>query len=229
MKMVLGPINKVKNEQGMSLPVALFLIMVISAASSIFSNVATQNLREVKITESTNDSFYVAEGALQDFMGQISVYSQLWREKVALATKPLDYTQYSPITYVSSNGIPPCSGNVCQRMMYPTGGGLLKNFGPINSAGSIVNETKYITQQLDYSSLPAEDIKLNGRDAWIQVERLDETSPNKSSVGASLSNNDIHGSTGNAVRYRVTSVAIRSFRGKTGFSTVVAVLELPPA
>ncbi len=216
------------NQGGMSLPIALFLILAISAASSILSNAATQNLKEVKITESTNDSFYIAEGALQDFIGQLGAYSQLWREKVVLAALPLGQVQYSPITYASTNGIPSCSGIACHRKMYPVGGGVLKNFGPLGGAGDIVDTTKSITNQLDQSSLPTADITLNNRNAWFQVERLDETSPGKNSIGASLTNNDIHGSSSSAIRYRVTSIALRTLKNKTGLSTLITVLELPP-
>lgn len=215
-------------EAGLSLPMALFMVLAITAASSIFSNSSTQNLREMKITESTNDSFYVAEGALQDFTAQLGVYSQLWREKVNLTTIPASYTQYNPLTFSGTNGIPTCTGNACQRKMYPVGGGLLKNFGPMGGAGNIVNAAAAITNQLNPASLPTADITINGRRAWYQVERLDDTTPNTNSIGASLSNYDPHGASSAGIRYRVTAVAERTLKGKTGFSTVVAVLELPP-
>lgn len=218
----------ISKETGLSLPIALFLVLAITAASSIFSNSSTQNLREIKITESVNDSFYVAEGALQDFTAQLGVYSQLWREKVNLTTIPNSYTQYNPLTYAGTNGIPTCSGNACQRKMYPVGGGLLKNFGPLSGAGSTVNAAATITQQLNPASLPPADITINGRNAWYQVERLDDTTPNSNSIGASLSNYDPHGASSAGIRYRVTAVAQRTLKGKAGFSTVVAVLELPP-
>jgi len=216
------------NEKGMALPIALFLVLVIAAATSILSNSATQNLKEIKISESINDSFYISEGALQDFIGQLAVYSQLWREKVSLPSLPSGYTQYSPISYSGTNGIPSCSGIACQRKMYPIGGGLLKNFGPMGGAGDIVNSGATIVNQLNTATPPLGDVTLNGRNAWFQVERLDESTISKNYLGASLTNNDSNGSGSTAVRYRVTATSLRPLKSKNGLSTVIAVLELPP-
>lgn len=216
------------NESGISLPVTLFLVLAIMAASSIFAAVGVQNIREMKLAQATSDSFYVAEGALQDFIGQLGVYSQLWREKANLPDPPQNYARFNPLTYASNNGIPSCQGQACQRQIYPVGGGLLKNFGPLTGDGSSVNIEVPITAQLNKLSPQTPDIVLNNRGAWYQVERLDESSLSENSIGASLINYEAHNGGYSAVRFRVTAVSNRRLKGKLGLSTVVAVLELPP-
>jgi hypothetical protein len=215
-------------EAGISLPITLFLVLAIMAASSIFAAVGVQNIREMKLAQSTSDSFYVAEGALQDFIGQLGVYSQLWREKVNLENLPLNYTRFNPLTYTLNNGVPSCQGHACQRQVYPVGGGLLKNFGPLSGDGQIVNVDAPITAQLNQESPQLPDIVLNNRGAWYQVERLDESSLSENSIGAGLTNYEAHNGGYSAVRFRVTAVSNRRLKGKLGLSTVVAVLELPP-
>ncbi len=219
---------RLKEECGMSLPVVLFMVLAIMAASAIFATVGTQNIREIKLTQVSNDSFYVAEGALQDFISQLAVYPQLWRERPILEDSPNDYNQYNPLSYDSTNGIPSCSGESCQRQLYPIGGGLIKNFGPIGSTGDTVNTNQTITQQLNLNSLPPPDVSLNNRGAWYQVERLDETSISNESIGASLSNYEAHNSGFSGMRFRITSTTVRNLKGRSGRSTVVAVVELPP-
>jgi len=216
------------SELGVSLPMALFMILVIAASSAILSTSSTQGLKEVKISEAISDSYYVAEGGFQDFVAQLGVYSQLWREKVTLTVPPANYVQYSPLMYSLTNGIPSCSGIACQRNLFPVGGGLLKNFGPIGGSGDTVNAAVDITQQLNPAALPTSDVTLNGRSAWYQVERLDETYPNGTALGGSLTNYDPHGAGATAVRFRVTATSQRSLKGKTGLATIIAVVELPP-
>jgi hypothetical protein len=217
------------SENGLSLPIVLFLVLTIMSASAIFSIVGTQNIREMKITEASTDSFYVAEGAIQDFIAQLGVYSQLWREKVNLVEIPLNYEQFNPLSYASSNGIPNCSGHACQRLMYPIGGGLLKNFGPMGADGDIVNPDATVINQLSTIDPQTPDVVLNNKNAWYQVERLDETSVTANSIGASLSNYEAHSSGYAGVRFRITALAQRPLKGKMGFSSIVAVVELPPA
>lgn len=221
-------VAKHNSELGISLPVTLFLVLAIMAASSIFAAVGVQNIREMKLAQATSDSFYVAEGALQDFVGQLGVYSQLWREKVNLENSPLNYTRFNPLTYSSNNGIPSCQGGACQRQIYPVGGGLLKNFGPLSGAGQIVDVEASITEQLSQETPRDPDLVLNNRSAWYQVERLDESSLSENSIGAGLTNYEPHNGGYSAVRFRVTAISNRRLKGKLGLSTVVAVLELPP-
>lgn len=218
-----------QNEAGLSLPLVLFMVLAIMGASAIFATVGTQNIRETKIIQTNHDSFYIAEGALQDFISQLAVYPQLWREKTNLLEVPLDYDQYNPLNYESANGIPSCSGEACQRQLYPVGGGLLKNFGPIGDSGDTANPLAPITQQLNLSSPPTPDLVLNNKSAWYQVERLDETSISNETIGASLSNYEPHSNGYSGVRFRITASTTRTLKGRSGISTVVAVVELPPA
>lgn len=215
------------SEDGIALPMALFLVLIISAMSAILSNTARQNFEIVKSAEVASETFYAAEGAVSDLIRQMSVQAQLWNDQVSLATVPSGYTEYYPGTYASTNGIPTCSGIACQRDLFPTGGGLIKNLGPLNSDGSNVDSSYSIKEQLDPDNLPTADLTLAGRSAWVQVERLDQSTPNASAVGGSLSNNLSEGGNATNIRYRITGVSLGSIKGRSGQATLVAVIEMP--
>lgn len=215
-------------ECGIALPIVLVLSLLIATITSIMGNSSSYSLRSVKDSQAMADTNYVAEGALNDMLAQMSVNRSLWRKYPVLLTKPSGYTQYNPLTYTSNNGIPTCSGTACQRHLYPIGGGLLKNFGPIGGDGSEVDASYSITQQLDLVNPPDPDITLNGRNAWVQVERLDQVMPSENSIGATLLNNDPSGLNSYSIRFRVTAVSTRNVRGLVGTSTIVAVVEMPP-
>ncbi|MCB9029421.1 MAG: hypothetical protein H6619_00060 [Deltaproteobacteria bacterium] len=217
------------SESGITLPIALLLLLIVSAASALISNTSTQNFQEMKATEAIHDGFYVAEGALEDLISQLSAAPEIWRDMAILPGVPNGYTKYSPITYTSTNGIPDCTGIACHREMYPIGGGVLKNFGPKGAEGSEIDVNFSITSQLDPADTPTADITLNNRSAWTQIERLDETKPSSSTLGMSLENNNLQGSSGASIRFRITAVALRQLKNRIGTSTVTAVVEMPPA
>jgi hypothetical protein len=95
--------------------------------------------------------------------------------------------------------------------------------------GDVVNPEATVINQLNTTDPQASDVVLNNKNAWYQVERLDETSITASSIGASLSNYEAHSSGYAGVRFRITALAQRPLKGKMGFSSIVAVVELPPA
>lgn len=217
------------DQDGLALPTALMLVMVISIGGSIFASTTVQNLRTVTIDEATQDTFQVAEGALHNIIRQISANPQLWREKVALATAPSGYTEFTPLTYSATNGIPPCSGALCLRQMFPTGGGLIKNYGPIGGDGDNVDDTATIVDQLNDASLPDPDVTLNSQSAWAQVEHMDESLPGSTSIGGDLINNPVGGTVATNIRFRITGTTLRTVRERQGRSTVMAMIEVPAA
>ena len=177
--------------------------------------------------EATDLTYQAAEGSINKQISEMSVYGPLWEQKPSLSTAPYGYTEYSPLSYSSSNGIPTCTGIACHRNLYPTGGGLLKNLGPVGSDGDSVNSSFSIADQLDPAHLPAADLTLGSTSAWTQVERLDESTPNAATVGGSLSNSIAEGGNSKAVRYRITGTSQRSVRGRKGYATIVVVAEMP--
>lgn len=216
-------------QRGMALPLALLAVLLFASAGTLLTRTTVESWQTVKMTEATADTFEIAEGVLHDLLRQMSSQPHLWRDKTALATLPSGYTQYSPSINVASNGIPSCSGIACHRCLYPTGGGLLKNFGPIGGDGDQVNNAVSIVQQLNTAALPAADVTLNGRQAWGQVERLDETTVGASSIGADLTNNPGAGNSSAAIRFRLTGTTLRAVQGQNGRATLVIVAELPAA
>lgn len=216
------------SESGFALPTALLLIVVLTAAGLIFTNVATSNLRIVSLEDASTDTFEVSEGVVHQLISQLSIQPHLWREKTSLSVIPSGYTEYSPSTYTASNGIPTCSGDACLRSLYPTGGGLIKNFGPIGDSGDTVNSGASITNQLDAASLPTADLTLNGLPAWVQVEHMEEIALSAASLGADLANNPDSGNNGSAIRFRLTGTTQKTIKGRNGKSTVVITVEVPP-
>ncbi len=213
----------------MTLPLALFLLLLLSSISAIYSSTSVNSISQVKIAEVAQENALIAEGAIHDMLSQISVRANLWREKVNLTASPSAYTEFSPLSYSATNGIPSCAGIACQRSLYPTGGGLIKNFGPIGAEGDVVNNSLPITAQLNTGTLPTADITLNNRSAWVQVERLDQAPPGASSIGADLNTTVGGGAYAGAVRYRITAKSLRRFKGRLGESTLVSIVELPAA
>lgn len=210
-----------------ALPAALVMILLITSAVAILSNLSTHHLAQVSSGNSRDNTYLAAEGAVHKQIAEMSVLSTLWSQRVNLTASPVGYSEYSPIAYISSNGIPPCSGTACHRDMFPTGGGIIKNVGPVNGAGDGVDVAYSITEQLDPEAPPAADSTLSDVGAWTQIERLDETSPNAATVGGSLSNSVAEGGNARAVRYRITGYSFKSLRGRRGYATVTTVVEAP--
>ncbi len=216
-------------KSGMALPSALFLVMVISVSGAMFSKASIQNLKIVTLQEGTSDTFQVAEGAIHDIVRLMSVRPHLWREQVPVAGTPNGYTEYSPLAYVATNNIPSCLGPKCLLDLYPTGGGLIKNFGPSGGDGDAVDTSRHVYDQLNTSSPPTRDVTLNGQSGWSQVERMDEKLPDGSSMGADLSNNPLGGGSASNIRFRITGKTLRTIHGRQGESTVVVIAEIPAA
>ena len=215
-----------KSECGVALPAALLMIMMVVSMTVLLTKMSIHNLNEISISQSTDITYLAAEGAVNKQISEMSVLGTQWEEKPAITSLPSGYTEYSPATYASSNGIPTCSGVACHRSMYPTGGGLLKNIGPVNGAGDSVDTRYSITDQLDTTHLATADLTLTSISAWTQVERLDEATPSASTVGGSLGNSIAEGGNSKVVRYRVTGTALKKLKGKDGRTTVVAVVEM---
>lgn len=215
-------------EKGMALPIALFMLLLISAVTSILFQSSQQNFNQVEISQVANETYYVAEGVLNYTIADMSARNLLWKDKVPLATVPSNYASYSPATYVSSNGIPTCNYLHCHRDLYPTGGGLIKNLGPIGGDGETVNSSFAISEQFDPASPVDSDIDLVSSSGWSQVERLEQTTPSASTIGGNLSNSLAEGGNANRVRFRVTGISSDLHKGSRSYATVVAVVEMPP-
>lgn len=227
--MNLFKINKYKSERGMALPLSLFLALTVLLLSGIYSSLIKNSSDIVKSQEHSKALFYLAEGAVHNFLGELSVNAHLWLEQPSIADLPQGYTSFNPYDFQANNGIPSCSGVGCLRNLFPEGGGLVKNFGPILTDGASVASGRKVTKQLNTASLPDPDVNLNSQEAWTQLERLDETELGKSSIGTDISNNPSNSSGSNPVRFRLTGKALKDLKTQSGQSTVVVIVEVPPA
>ncbi len=215
-------------EQAMALPAALMVVLLLVSVGAIFTNISMSGLQHVKKLEKTKQNFQAAEGAANDIMSQMAVNPESWREANPLADLPDGYTEYVPAAYSASNGIPTCSGSSgCHRQMYPTGGGLVKNAGPLSGDGGDVLTDVEITAQVSSLSLPVADVVLNNQSAWSQVERLDEVIVSEGSMGGSLESGNTNAGSANAVRFRITGISLNDIKGRDATSTVVYVVEVP--
>ena len=219
--------KKNRSQLGLALPTALLLLLVVSSAGALLSSVAMKSFSIQKVENTTAKSFQVSEGAIHDIIGEMSSRPHLWRDKVPLNTLPLNYTEYSQLDYASTNGIPSCSGQNCIRNLYPTGGGLVKNFGPRTGTGATADTTKAVWDQLVSTALPTADVTLNGQVGFSQVERLDESIPTGTNLGADMANNPNGGSNPRNIRFRLTGKTYNTIGSRTGVSTVVVVAEIP--
>lgn len=223
-----APISVQRTEGGFALPAALLMMVVVLGVTTILSSLSSEGLKRTATQEGTIESYLAAEGALHRMIADMSGYGSLWDQQAPLAETPAGYTEYSPNTYASTNGVPMCtSGAGCQRNFFPAGGGFLKNFGPLGGDGSAVEASYAITDQLDPESLPAGDATIGGEPAWVQVERLDETLPSAATVGGNLSSSLAEGGNAKEVRFRLTGTALRTVRGRVGTATVVSVVKMP--
>jgi hypothetical protein len=203
-------------------------MLTMASVTAIVASYSGFGLRQMKTHEDTASTYFVAEGAAAKMIGEMSLYGPLWDQQATLAEKPSAYEQYSPAAYSSTNGIPSCGGGIsCHRNLYPVGGGLLKNAGPLLGVGSIVDTSYPVTEQIDYAAPPAPDTTLAGMDGWVQVERLDETTPSANTIGGGLSSAVAEGGNAKEVRFRLTGTAFKKLRGRLGASTVVAIVQLP--
>ena len=219
--------QNISSERGIALPIALIVLLVMTVVSAIFYQMSQEELRIMTSTQSTNNMFLVAEGAVNESIRRFSTQSNLWRAKPNLASTPSGYSLFSPSTYASTNGIPTCSGSGCQRNYYPTSGGFVKNVGPIGGDGDDADESFGITEQLNVSDPQAEDVNLNQQRGWYQVERLDEVQVSEQNLGGNLDNNPVAGEGVTSVRFRITGYSLRSIKGSSGRSVIVSVVEVP--
>ena len=215
------------SQRGTALLTALLLVLILTLCGAMFSRASMENLKIISLQDATSDTFQIAEGAVHDMIRQMSVRPNLWRNAPPLASIPSGYTSYSPLSYASTNGIPSCTGSKCLRSLYPTTGGLVKNFGPLGAAGNTVDTTLPVFSQLNDTALPTADVTLNGESGWSQVEHMDEVLPSTFSLGVDLANNPAGGSTTNNIRFRITGKTLKTVKGNEGASTVVVIVELP--
>ena len=216
------------NSRGFALPAILFMIVILIGVTTILAVLSSQGFKRVSSEQGILNTNFVSEGVIHYQLSQMSLYGNLWDQQPTISTKPSGYTQFTPVTYTSTNGVPNCStGVACQRNYYPLGGGLVKNFGPLNGSGASVDSSYSIANQLNYSSLPSSDVSLASLNGWVQVERLDESTPSASSVGGNLSSSLAEGGNAKKVRYRLSGTAVRKVAGRTGLATVVSVVEVP--
>ena len=220
-------LTRARLQRGGALPLALFMTLTLALIGGITLKVSQFNVRKIKVSEATQDTFQIAEGASHSLLSQMAASPELWRELNPLGTLPLHYTEYSPSDFTATNGIPTCSGIACHRNYYPTGGGIVKNFGPLSGDGGSADPLYTIAEQFDENDPPTADAVLNGLSGWVQVERLDEVNISSGSLGGGLENNRSGGSRTGVVRFRVTSIATREVRSKIGRSTLVTVVQVP--
>lgn len=216
-------------DKGIALPISLFMLLVIGGVTAILSKTAIKNLEDISINTAAAESYFASEGVMHKMLGDMSSKGTLWKEQPPLGGTPAGYTEFSPLSYSGTNGLPPCSGVACHREMYPIGGGLLKNVGPLLGDGASVDTGYSISEQLNISSPQTEDESFGNLKAWSQVERLDEITPSAASVGGNLSNTVAEGGNANVVRFRITGKSLRSLKGRKGISTVVSIIEMPAA
>jgi len=215
------------SEHGIAMPIALIVLLVMTIVSAVFYQMAQEELKIMTSTQSTNNMFLVAEGSVNEAIRRFSTEAHLWRSKPNLSVTPSGYELYSPTTYAATNGIPTCSGSGCQRNYYPTGGGFVKNVGPIGSDGENVDDSFAITEQLSVEEPQTEDIELNDQNGWYQVERLDEVQFSAQNLGGNLDNNPVAGEGVISVRYRITGYSLKNLKGSSGRSVIVSVVEVP--
>ncbi len=215
-------------QSGFAMPAVLILILLMIGVTTTLALISQEGYKRVLSNEGLQSTYFAAEGVLHRQIADMAVYSSLWDQQAPLATKPYGFTQYNPAAYSSTNGVPSCSvGAACQRNYYPSGGGLIKNCGPLSADGAVVSAAYTIADQLDTKHPPVADSIFSGISAWTQVERLDETRPGASTVGGSLSNALAEGGNAKAVRFRITASALRNVKNRAGLATIVSVVELP--
>lgn len=217
---------KISNERAMALPATLFMMLIIAAVTAIISTIAREGLEQISVSDDTQKTFFVAEGAANGMMSQLALYGSLWDKQAYLGTKPYGYTTYAPSTYSSTNGIPTCSGIGCQRNMVPTGGGLIKNFGPLGEDGSDVDSSYVVFEQLNLDDLQDPDVTLSDLEGWNQLERLDESPPGIDNVGGNLSSSLAEGGNAKSVRFRITATSRKELKGRVGYATVVFIVKM---
>ena len=213
--------------EGFAIPATLFVVLLLAFVVSALFRMSRHNMTRIESDRAQDVTYLAAEGAAHKQIADMAVLGPLWSQRTNLAVLPDNYEEYSPSTYASRNGIPTCTGVACHRHMYPVGEGLIKNFGPLDGDGATANSDFVITEQLDPDLPPEPDLTVGGVDGWTQVERLDELMPGAASVGGNLSNAIAEGGNAKAIRYRITGLSLKSLRGKRGYSTVIAVIEMP--
>lgn len=209
---------------GFALPVALFVLLVVGMIAAILSMLTTRSLG---IGQTSQDSFAIyqlSEAMVNEAIRNLIISPNVWFKTSPLTPNPKGYTPYSPSSFQSTGGIPPCSGVDCERNLYPYGGGLIKNVGPINKGGLTVDPQVPITQQAKYGgdTSTTADIDKNGTKGFYQIERLEEIPLSTDSIGANL---DAQAGSGAAI-FRVTGTASSTLKGKTSSSTVVALVQV---
>jgi hypothetical protein len=223
----IGPVGS-PSDGGFALPAALLMMVAVFGVMTVLGTISSEGLRRTAAQDGIVQTYLAAEGALNRMVADMSTYASLWDQQAALSSNPQGYTEYSPNSYGSTNGVPTCTGAAgCHRNFFPIGGGLIKNVGPLNESGSDVNTSLPIAEQIDQSDPPPADLMVADMPAWIQVERLDETLPSASAVGGNLSSSLAEGGNAKEVYFRLTGTARREVRGRVGSATVVSVVRMP--
>ncbi|MCC6954554.1 MAG: hypothetical protein IT290_10590 [Deltaproteobacteria bacterium] len=216
------------NEIGLALPASMLLLLVIATSTAILSRGAAIQLSTAKTQEITDSMFYVVEGALHDQFRQMMVMPEGWKALATIADRPSVYSSYQPGAYASTNGIPSCTGIGCLRSLYPAGGGLLKNLGPLWTEGQNVDTSSAIDGQFDPHTPPDEyDVNLSSTPAYTQVERLERVLSPADAVGANLSTQGLVLGNSESVRFRVTGYTAKTLKSRMGQTVIVTVIEMP--
>jgi len=220
--------GKSRGEGGFALPAALFMMVIVFGVTTILGTLSSEGLRRTGAQDGIVQTYFAAEGVLNRTIADMSGYASLWDQQAPLRGSPLGYTEYSLNSYASSNGVPMCTGEAgCHRNFFPSGGGLIKNVGPLDGDGAEVDTAAPITAQINPTSPPDPDLMLQDMPAWIQVERLGETLPSAAVVGGNLSSSLAEGGNAKEVYFRLTGRALREVRGQIGSATVVSVVKMP--
>ena len=211
------------SQRGLAMPMALLLILFVSAITAIYLILATSAARSIATNSSSNRIFFAAEGILSAAAQEVVSKGILWSSKTPHVTKPLGYKTFDPRDPLNVNGLPVCSGVACTRNFVPVGGGILKNVGPIADNGETVVDPKgRVDEQLSLLS-PSPDVVLAGTKGWYQVEGLGDSPYVMDEVGNSLNNN---AATTPPKMFRITAISRRDLGGVQAERVLVGLLEL---
>lgn len=220
--------QRTSGEEGFALPAALLMMVIVLGVTTILGTLSTEGLRRTESQVRVVQGYFAAEGAINQAIAEMSSFGNLWDQQASLGTIPSGYSEYAPNAFASNNGVPTCAtGPACHRNFVPTGGGLLKNYGPLDGDGRAVNSTLPITQQLNQNDAPEPDVVIDDIPAWVQIERLDETLPSASVVGGNLSSSLAEAGNAKEVFFRLTGTALVEARGRISRATVVSVVRMP--
>lgn len=219
--------QQLANQNGLALPIALLLTMVLALISGVLFDVTSKGTRTAIADQAIMSTYLAAEGGIHSMIGEISGKVNDWKNRRPDTIVASGYETYDPSATGTGTIVPSCvavlgqSFRGCERHFVPIGGGVIKAPGR-DEAGepNLINADKQITEQL----LDVEDFKIGGLKTAVMVERIRRLRPSLSQAGLTLNNG--LGSPG--VQMRLTSRASRSSQsGVDGVSTIVALVEIP--